>query len=111
MQNITRKKFINKVYKKLSGRHSYEAVYWIVKAVFECMTDVLEDGDKLFVTNCFTIQPRLKKERIVGNFGDPGIVPAHYVPYFNPMKRWKDICKNLKVAEEEKIGKNNKKHE
>lgn len=35
MENITRKKFINKVYKKLSGRYSYEAVYWIVKAVFE----------------------------------------------------------------------------
>lgn len=89
MENITRKKFINKVYKKLSGRYSYEAVYWIVKAVFEW----------------------LKKERIVSNFGDPGIVPAHYVPYFSSMKRWKDICKNLKVAEEEKIGKNNKKHE
>lgn len=110
MENITRKKLIDKVYRKLNGQYPYWSVYWIVKAVFECMTDVLEEGDKLFVTNCFTIQPKLKKRKNTGNFGKPCVIPEHYVPYFTPLKHWKEICKNLKDIEEENINEINKKH-
>lgn len=104
---------------KLSKRYTYWDLYWLVKAIYECMTDILKDGNKLYVADCFTLYPKFKKEKVAGNFGRPCISPGHYVPYMLPMKRWKNICRELNFSDVEQAqvkdgrrgnGKHNKKH-
>lgn len=129
MEIIKRKEFVTLLSNKLdereyasrlSKRYSYWDLYWIIKAIYECMTDILREGNKLYVADCFTLFPKYKKEKIAGNFGKPCVSHAHYVPYMLPMQRWKDICRELDVSgieqelrekEKRKVnGKNNKKH-
>lgn len=107
-QLIKRKEFVTMLLRKLedeeyarrlSRRYNFWDLYWIIKAIYECMTDVLRNGDKLFIADCFVLQPKLKPEKYAGNFGHPCIVPEYYIPHFKPFKRWKDICKGLDLEE------------
>ena len=59
---INKYKFIEMVHDKVRGICSRENVYWTVKAVFECMDDILEEGDELYIREYFTLYPRFKKE-------------------------------------------------
>lgn len=90
--------FKKMVYEKIQRRYSVESVYWITKAVFECMADIVENGDCLYIEEYFSLYPKLKNERRVGNFGNPLIIPKHYVPYFKTHKLLNEVCANLSVA-------------
>lgn len=103
-QTINKYEFMKMVHDKVRGTCSMDDVYWTTKAVFECMAEILEDGDELFIKEYFTLYPQLKKERIVSNFGNPCICPEHYVACFKPGKKLKEACTYLKEHEGEEIG-------
>lgn len=96
-KKIDKHEFTKMVHDKVRGIVSAEDTYWTVKAVFECMADILEEGDSLYIREYFTLYPRLKKGRTVNNFGNPMVSPEHYVPCFKPQKILKDVCKELDV--------------
>ncbi len=72
---------------------------WFLKAVFKCMDDILENGDKLVIKDYFTLQRVLKGERTASNFGNPCKIPPRYEPLFKPSVRLKRMCKEMKVEE------------
>lgn len=100
---INKYKFTEMVHDKVRGKCSRESVRWTVNAVFECMADILENGDSLSIMEYFTLYPQLKKERMASGFGNPCIVPEHYVPCFNPGSKLKKACKHLKDKGDEEI--------
>ena len=73
-RRINKYEFMKMVHDKVRGKCSMEGVYWTVKAVFECMEEILKDGNSLFIMEYFTMHPRLKKDRTVGNFGNPCVI-------------------------------------
>lgn len=91
-KDINKNEFIKMVHKKLDGKCNYWNTYWVVKTVFECMKDVLKDGQSLYISGYFSLYPKLMNERVTGNFGNPCVIPEHYVPYFKPHKYLKDAC-------------------
>lgn len=109
MRKITRKEFVSRLSRKLKqeykGRlswgYTYWDLYWIIKVIYECMTDVLREGNQLYVADCFTLQPKYKKEKIAENFGHPCVGAAHYVPFMKPLTRWKEICRGLSIEDVE----------
>lgn len=102
MKTITKSDLRKLVYEKVRGIYTTDAVYWIVQTVFECMEEILRDGDKLVIMNSFSLEPKLKKAKPTGNFGNKCIIPARYVPYFKPSKKWKAICKEMDAVTFEK---------
>lgn len=104
MKRIDKHEFTNMVYDKVKGKGSWESTYWTVKAVFECMADVIENGDSLYIREYLTLYPKLKKDRVTGNFGNPCIIPEHYVPCFKSNKILKEACEQLKKNEEQEKG-------
>ncbi|GAA6410678.1 hypothetical protein K040078D81_47950 [Blautia hominis] len=40
------------------------------------------DGNRLVIRDTFSLQPVYKKERKFNNFGNPIVIPGHYVPEF-----------------------------
>lgn len=108
MKTVTKADFRKLVYEKVKGTYTVDAVYWIINAVFESMEDILTDGDKLSIKDSFSIQPKMRKEKNTGNFGNKCKIPAHYVPYFKPSKRWKEICEGLAANDIEKNEKDHK---
>lgn len=102
-QRVNKHEFMQMVHDKVKGICSTEDVYWTTKAVFECMAEILEEGDELFIKEYFTLYPQLKKERTVSNFGDPCVCPEHYVPCFKPGKNLKEACNYFKEHEGEEL--------
>lgn len=100
MKRIDKHEFTNMVHDKVRGFVSAEDTYWTVRAVFECMADILEEGNSLYIREYFTLYPKLKEERLTGNFGDPCIIPEHYVPCFKPQKILKDVCNSIPIEKE-----------
>lgn len=99
MKKINKVEFNKMVYEKLERKYPVRDIYWIVKAVFECVEDIIRDGDKLIIKDLFSLQPKLKNERVTGNFGNKCTIPSRYVPYFKPSKRLRQICKDLKETD------------
>ena len=97
---INKYKFIEMVHDKVRGICSRENVYWTVKAVFECMDDILEEGDELYIREYFTLYPRFKKEMKTSNFGNPCVSPAHYIPEFKPGSKLKRACEHFTKHED-----------
>lgn len=104
MKLVTRKEFVSMLNHKLetdeysnrlSKNYSYWDLYWLIKAIYECMGDVLKDGNKLYVSGCFTLQPRYRKPKRPGNYTET-IISGRYYPYFKPLKAWKQICLELR---------------
>lgn len=104
MESITRHKFVKRLYDKLnckgysrrlSKRFIYSDSYWVTRAVFECMEDVLKEGNKLFVADCFTLQAKFVAEHMAEHgFEKPEerkVIPAHYIAHFKPLSGWRDI--------------------
>ena len=98
---INKYKFIEMVHDKVRGICSRENVYWTVKAVFECMDDILEEGDELYIREYFTLYPRFKKEMKTSNFGNPCVIPAHYIPEFKPGNKLKRACEHFTKHEDD----------
>ena len=98
---INKNKFIEMVHDKVRGICSRENVYWTVKAVFECMDDILEEGDELYIREYFTLYPRFKKEMKASNFGNPCVIPAHYIPEFKPGSKLKRACEHFTKHEDD----------
>lgn len=108
MKIYKRKDFIKLVSENLEREYSQEAIYWITKSVYKSMLDIVSNGHKLFVSDCFTLEPKLKAEKRTGNFGSPCVIPAHYEPYFKPLKKMKDLCRKIEVTEDVKISEGRK---
>lgn len=97
---INKKKFTEKVYKKAKDMNpdvTYENTYWIVKAVFECMADIIENNQSLCIYNYLTLRPKLLKEKRVGNFGNPCVIPEHYVTDIRAHGKLKDACEKIRT--------------
>lgn len=90
-----------KKHEKANKEYPIVDVTWIVKAVFKCMDDILENGDKLVIKDYFTLQRVLKGERSANNFGNPCKIPPRYEPEFKPSVRLKRKCKKMDVAADE----------
>lgn len=101
MKTYLRKDFIKLVSEKIEREYPQDAIYWVTKAVFACMVDIIRDGDKLHVHDKFDLEPKLKKERRVGGFGKPCVISSHYVPYFKPGRQMKRACAELTNRESE----------
>lgn len=85
MAVVKRPELIKMISEKMDREYPQKEIYFIVQATFRCFEDILRNGDKLVVGDCFTMEPLLKKEREMSNFGKEKIVtPAHYVPHFRP---------------------------
>lgn len=98
MAVITRPELIKLVSQKINRQVTQEDIYWVLQGFAQCLPDILANGDTLKIGDCFTMEPKLKKKRKVGNFGKGEmIIPAHYVPCFRPYKKLKDVCANLPV--------------
>lgn len=102
MNTITRLEFRKMVYEKLGREFPVRTVNPIVDTVFDCMEEILANGDKLHLMNCFSLQPKLRKEKTRMSFKKKCVTPAHYIPYFKPSKRYKDICKEFEVEDADK---------
>lgn len=101
MRMINKHEFIQMVFDKVRGMYTYEAAYWITKAVFESMEEILKDGNKLMIKGYISMYPQFKKERKVSNFGDPCISPEHYVPCIKPGQYLVDACDYYQEHKEE----------
>ncbi|MFR7476679.1 HU family DNA-binding protein [Frisingicoccus sp.] len=100
MAVIKRPELIKMISEKMDREYPQKEIYFIVQATFRCFEDILRNGDKLVVGDCFTMEPLLKKEREMSNFGKEKIVtPAHYVPHFRPYKKLKDACNAIPVED------------
>ena len=102
---INKKEFRDRVYKKAKDMNpyvTYENTYWILAAVFECMADILEKKETLCIYGYLTMYPNLLKEKRVGNFGNPCVIPEHYVPYFKPHVKLNKACESLMMDDQEK---------
>ena len=100
-RRINKYEFMKMVHDKVRGKCSMEGVYWTVKAVFECMDDILEEGDELYIREYFTLYPRFKKEMKTSNFGNPCVIPAHYIPEFKPGSKLKRACEHFTKHEDD----------
>lgn len=98
-KRINKYEFMQMVHDKVRGICSMEDVYWTTKAVFECMEEILKEGDSLLIMGYFTMYPRLKKERKASNFGNPCTIPEHYEPCFKIGTNLKKACTYLKEHE------------
>lgn len=96
-KRIKKMEFIKMVHDKVRNTETcnYWNTYWIVKAVFDCMADILETGDCLYIREYFTLYSKKKKDKRTGNFGNPMIIPEHFETCFKPHKRLKEACKSL----------------
>lgn len=103
MKRHNKSEFVKMVYEKVKDRCIYWDTYWIVKAVFECMADIIENGDSLYINQYFTLYPKLMKDKRTGNFGNPCVIPEHYVPYFKTHKILNEACKDLKDDSEREV--------
>lgn len=56
------------------------------------MEEIIRDGNKLVIKDTFSLKPVYKKERKISNFGNPIVIPGHYVPQFKVYHRLKDAC-------------------
>jgi len=97
MRRVNEKEFTQRVYEKIiekdpSHRVNYVDVYWTVRSVLDCLGDIIENGDYLYLKGWFSFYAKLKKEKKVTNFGTPLVVPQHYVACFKPYKRLRDAC-------------------
>ena len=103
-RRIKRREFVDMVYNKIheGRRHvNWEDIYWVNKAVMDCIVDIIENGDTLFVQGSFNIKPKLIKEHTVGNFGKSKvIIPEHYTAVLKPKGRIKEACEKLMEREE-----------
>lgn len=104
---VTSKRTINKpmlrdmVYENLNRRFTREAVYWIVNEVFHCLEDVLKEGNTVSIRDSFTLKPIIRKGKHFNTLGKyEGHTEDHYVPYFHPHKKLRDICLAMPVNEE-----------
>lgn len=95
MKTVTRWDFIKMVSKKVEGKCPQRYIYYIVQAVFDCFEDILKDGNRFVVGNIFSLEPRYKKERKIGNFGNPMTIPGHWEPRFKAYCRLKRACEEL----------------
>ena len=90
------------VYEKIHDdrRHvNWIDVYWTNKAVMDCIVDVIENGDTLFVRGAFNIEPKFINQHKVGNFGNPTVIPEHYTAVLKPKVRIKEACEKLMERE------------
>lgn len=103
MKRIKKDEFIKMVHRKVNEemqrKVDYWSVYWTVRAVFECIADILREGNLLYIREYFKIYPKLKNKRKTGNFGKLCVIPEHYIPYFKPCKKLKDVCAKLQENE------------
>ena len=95
MKTISRWDFIKMVSKKVEGKCPQTDIYYVVQAVFECFADVLREGNRFVVGNIFSLEPRYKKSKKVSNFGNPMIIPGHWVPHFKAYSKLKNACDEL----------------
>ena len=100
MALIKRHELIRMVSEKMDRAYPQSEIYFVVQATFRCFEDILKNGDTLIVGDCFKLEPTLKKERELSDFGKGKIVsPAHYVPHFKPYKKLKDACAAIPVED------------
>ena len=102
---ITRRELIDIVYHRLNedGRwERWSSVNAIVKEVFRCIPDLIEDGNKVKICKCMTLQPYLLPERTTVGLGTTTIVPERYRVRFTPLHDLKRACENLYKNEQEK---------
>lgn len=96
MKTISRWEFIKMVSKKVKGEYPQMDIYYIIQATFECLADVLKDGNKFIVGSTFSLEPRYREERKCSNFGkEPVVVPGHWEPYFKAYSKLKNACAEL----------------
>ena len=97
---INKQEFKDMVYENLGRQYSRDAVYWIVNEVFNCFEEILQEGKTLMIMDFFTMQPKLRKGRkydTLTNYGGEGKTKDHYVPYFHPHKKLREVCLALPV--------------
>lgn len=110
MAVLKRSDLIKMISKKIYGRYPQEEIYWILKGFAECLEEILKNGDTLKLSDCFTMEPKYRRERKLNNLDNETIVlPAQYQPNFRPYKKLKEACSSLPVDKEldKKEGKEN----
>ena len=79
MAVLKRSDLIKMISKKIYGRYPQEEIYWILKGFAECLEEILKNGDTLKLSDCFTMQPKYRRERKLNNLDNETIVlPAQY---------------------------------
>ena len=111
MRTIKRWEFVKMVSERVHHECPQWVIYYVIKAVFHCMADILKDGNRFVVGETFSLEPKYKEEATYSNFGkEPVTIPGHYEPCFKPYHRLKDACAELtkeKMENTENEGKNN----
>lgn len=65
----------------ISEQVDHECPQWVIYYVVQAMGKGM-DGNRLVIRDTFSLQPVYKKERKFNNFGNPIVIPGHYVPEF-----------------------------
>lgn len=107
MKTISRWDFIRMVSKKVEGKCTQTDIYYVVQAVFDCFEDVLREGNRFVVGNIFSLEPKYKKTRKTGNFGNPITIQGHWEPRFKAYSRLKNACAELDKVNSEEEGAEN----
>lgn len=111
MRTIKRWEFVKMVSERVHHECPQWVIYYVIKAVFHCMEDILKDGNRFVAGETFSLEPKYKEEATYSNFGkEPVTIPGHYEPCFKPYHRLKDACAELTKEKMENIeneGKNN----
>lgn len=108
MAIVKREDLVKMISEKMYNRYSQDEIYWIIKYFFDCIEDILRNGDTLRLYNTLVVYPVLKRERKCFNFGNGDIIiPAHWEAAIKLMTRYQNACSDLPLPEDDK--KKNKK--
>ena len=77
MRTISRWELIRMISEQVDHECPQWVIYYVVQAMGKGM-----DGNRLVIRVTFSLQPVYKKERKFNNFGNPIVIPGHYVPEF-----------------------------
>lgn len=102
---IRRDDLVDIVYQRLNDKNKWErkeSVYNIIKETFRCIPDLIEEGNKISICRCMTLQPYLLPERTTVGLGTTTKVPERYRVRFTSLCDMKRACKNLYKDQQEK---------
>lgn len=102
---IRRDDLVDIVHQRLKDKYKFtpkETIYNVLKETFRCIPDLIEEGNKISICRCMTLQPYLKPERKVVVWGKTTFAPERYRVRFTPLHDMKRACENLYKNEQEK---------
>ena len=101
-KTMTKSELIDRIAGKQSQLSSKD-VELAVKAILECMSQVLSEGDRIEIRGFGSFSLHYRVPRIGRNpkTGTPVILSGKYVPHFKPGKELRDRVNNSMLAEQQ----------